>query len=179
MRRYLVVSGGLFALLVLIHAARFVVEGPGTLRDPFFLASTIVAAALAVWAWRLTRLGRGQERLVRAYPMLPRHEAEIRRLAHQLTVPRASEKDDFYRRLGIARETWHLQETSLGHWVIVVTDMADKSPDAAGRDFAASPKEFDRWFKEQIMLVTGIDPSITPLGPPTERLFDSRTRALD
>lgn len=177
MRRYLLISGTLFALLVLAHIARLAIEGAVALRDPVFLVATILAAALAIWAWRLLRLGPLPDRVVRAYPMLPRHEAEIRRLAHDLTVPRAVDKDDFYRRMGVARETWHLQETSLGHWVIVVTDLAHQSPDAAGRNFASSPRDFDRWFREQIMLVTGIDPVITPLGPPTEALFDSRARA--
>jgi hypothetical protein len=51
--------------------------------------------------------------------------------------------------------------------------MTGKDVDAAAREFASSPKDFDRWFKEQIMLVTGLDPTITPLGPPTEALFDS------
>ena len=177
MRRYLIISGALFALLALIHVARIAMEGPGVLGDPFFAIATLVAGALALWALSLTRQPRGPNRVVRAYPMLPRHEAEIRRLAHDLTVPRASDKDDFYRRMGVARETWHLQETSLGHWVIVVTDMADKRVDDAARIYAASPKDFDRWFKEQVMLITGLDPTITPLGPPTEALFDSNTRS--
>jgi hypothetical protein len=179
MRRYLIVSGALFGLLALVHLARLAMEGAGPLGNPFFIVITIVAAALATWAVLLLRRPAGPNRVVRAYPMLPRHESEIRRLAHDLTVPRAREKDDFYLRMGVARETWHLQETSLGHWVIVVTDMASKPVDAAARTFASSPRDFDRWFREQIMLVTGLDPSITPLGPPTERLFDSRAHGLE
>ena len=178
MRRYLVTTGTVFALLVVIHLARLVAEGPGPARDPFFLLMTLLPAALAVWAVLLLRPLRGPDRVVRAYPMLPRYEAEIRRLAHDLTVTRADDKDDFYRRMGVLRETWHLQETSLGHWVIVVTDMAEKQVDSAAREFASSPKDFDRWFREQIMLVTGLDPTITPLGPPTEAVFDSRTRGV-
>jgi hypothetical protein len=173
MRRYLITSGAIFGLLALIHVARLFAEGTGPARDPFFIVMTLIAAALAAWAAVLLRRSAGPARVVRAYPMLPRHEAEIRRLAYELTVPRAKDKDDFYRRMGVSRETWHLQETSLGHWVIVVTDMTGKDVDAAAREFASSPKDFDRWFKEQIMLVTGLDPTITPLGPPTEALFDS------
>jgi len=179
MRRYVLISGAIFGLLALVHAARLIMEGTGTLRDPFFIGITILAAGLTLWSVLLLRGPRGPDRVVRAYPMLPRHEAEIRRLAHDLTVPRGRDKDDFYQRMGVARETWHLQETSLGHWVIVVTDMADKLPVEAGHDFATSPRDFDRWFKEQIMLVTGLDPTITPLGPPTEKLFDSRERGLE
>jgi hypothetical protein len=174
MRRYLLVSGVLFGLLTLVQVSRIAIETIGVARDPFFVLSTLISAGLTFWAWRVMRHGPTQARVVRAYPMLPRHEAEIRRLAHDLTVPRAAEKNDFYRRMGVARETWHLQESSLGHWVIVVTDMRDKPVSQAAKEFASSAKDFDRWFKEQIMLVTGLDPTVTPLGPPTEALFDSR-----
>ena len=176
MRRYLLISGILFGLLALVQVARIAIETISVARDPYFLVSTLITAGFAIWAWKLMRREVTDERVVRAYPMLPRHEAEIRRLAHDLTVPRASDKDDFYRRMGVSRETWHLQETSLGHWVIVVTDMTDKQARTVAKEFAASPKDFDRWFKEQIMLVTGLDPTITPLGPPTEALFDSRQK---
>jgi hypothetical protein len=95
MRRYLIVSGALFGLLALVHLARLAMEGAGPLGSPFFIVITIVAAALATWAVLLLRRPAGPNRVVRAYPMLPRHESEIRRLAHDLTVPRAREKDDF------------------------------------------------------------------------------------
>lgn len=178
MRRYVLICGVLFGLLSLVQISRIAIETISVARDPWFLVSTLITAGLAIWAWNLMLRGvPANERVVRAYPMLPRHEAEIRRLAHDLTVPRASDKDDFYRRMGVSRETWHLQETSLGHWVIVVTDMVDTEAQKVAKEFASSPKQFDLWFKEQIMLVTGLDPSITPLGPPTEALFDSRKRS--
>jgi hypothetical protein len=31
--------------------------------------------------------------------------------------------------------------------------------------------EFDTWFKAQILRITGVDPSKTPLGPPTAQVF--------
>jgi hypothetical protein len=55
MRAYLVTSGTVFLLLVAAHVARAVIEGPGVARDPFFVASTAIAAALFVWALRLLR----------------------------------------------------------------------------------------------------------------------------
>jgi hypothetical protein len=56
MKAYLVTSGVAFALVLLAHVARVIVEGPGVVRDPWFLASTVAAAALCVWAIRLLRL---------------------------------------------------------------------------------------------------------------------------
>ena len=51
-----------------------------------------------------------------------------------------------------------------------------KASEAAGREYAASEAPFDRWFKNQVRTLTGIDPDTTPLGPPTECIFDSANR---
>ena len=55
MRAYVITTGILFALLVLAHVARLFAEGPGPLADPFFLASTGMAAAMSLWAWFVVR----------------------------------------------------------------------------------------------------------------------------
>lgn len=53
MKAYLIASGSVFGLLVLAHLARLVAEGWQAARDPFFVASTVLAAGLGLWAWRL------------------------------------------------------------------------------------------------------------------------------
>lgn len=55
MRHYLVVTAVLFGLLVLVHIARVVLEGPHVLADAFFVTSTLIAAGLCAWACRLLR----------------------------------------------------------------------------------------------------------------------------
>ena len=75
-------------------------------------------------------------------------------------------------RHGVARESWHLQETEHGQTVIVVTEIADRPIEVAGEQYAASRVPFDVWFKEQVEKVTGYDPETTPLGPPTTCVFD-------
>jgi len=57
-RAYLVTTGLLFALLVLLHVWRSWLEGPGIWREPTFVLFTLAPAALSVWAWRLYRSGR-------------------------------------------------------------------------------------------------------------------------
>lgn len=111
--------------------------------------------------------------LVRAFHVLPGREEQMRELAEAVSTTRAAEAADFYRRMGVARESWHLQETPHGAWVIGVTQIPDKPIEVAGRDYAASQHPFDRWFKDQVRFVTGIDPDSEPLGPPTECIFDS------
>ena len=58
MRTYVAVTGALFALLVVAHAVR-AFQQPGQLEDPWFLAFTLLAIAIAAWAGRLlARSGR-------------------------------------------------------------------------------------------------------------------------
>jgi ABC-type sugar transport system permease subunit len=53
-RAYVAVTGIAFALLVAAHVARVVLEGRGV-ANAFFVAITVAAAAVSVWAWRLLR----------------------------------------------------------------------------------------------------------------------------
>jgi hypothetical protein len=111
--------------------------------------------------------------LVRAFPILPGQHETLAEIARDLQGPRAQEAGDFFARHGVARETWHVQETPHGLTVIVVTEIADRPVEVAGEQYAASRAPFDVWFKEQVERVTGYDPDTTPLGPPTTCVFDS------
>jgi hypothetical protein len=55
MRAYLIVSGTVFALMLLAHGVRLVVDGPQIAAEPVFVLTTLLAAGLSVWAWRLVR----------------------------------------------------------------------------------------------------------------------------
>jgi len=55
MKAYLIISGTLFGVLVLVHVWRVIVEGPHLARDPAFVLVTVAAAALSIWAWRTLR----------------------------------------------------------------------------------------------------------------------------
>jgi hypothetical protein len=67
MMAYLWTTGTIFALLALMHLWRTIAEWPGSTPDLPFVIETgigVVAAALAVWAWRLTRgAGLGRDTL--------------------------------------------------------------------------------------------------------------------
>jgi hypothetical protein len=110
--------------------------------------------------------------IVRAFPVLADKQAEMLAFAEAMRT-RAAETADFYRRIGAARETWHLQSTPAGDWVICVTQIPDRPIDEAARDYAGSRHAFDTWFKGQVKLVCGIDPELAPLGPSTTCIFDS------
>ena len=108
--------------------------------------------------------------LVRAFPVLPGKEGDVRALAEEVDRQRRFEADEFYRRLGIARETWHLQQTEAGPMVIVCTEVRDL--EEAARAYAASAHPFDVWLKQQVRRISGVDPNREPKGPWTEQVFE-------
>jgi hypothetical protein len=117
-------------------------------------------------------------RVVRAFPLRSSRSA-LEAFAAQLNGQRATEATQFYRYYGIRSESWHLQDTPRGPWVIAVTELAN--PAEAAARYADASAAFHVWFKEQVLSLTGIDPNVTPLGPPTSEIFswsDSASQAV-
>lgn len=57
MKAYVITTGLVFALLTLAHLWRIIVEGLRMATDPWFALTTLIPAALCVWAVRLLRSG--------------------------------------------------------------------------------------------------------------------------
>jgi hypothetical protein len=110
--------------------------------------------------------------LVRAFPVLPGQEATLDHAFAEMRR-RSAETRDFYRRHGVDRESAFLQETPSGPLLLVVTHFGAPPPEETIRSYVASEQDFDHWFKEQVQRVTGVDPAVTPLGPPTRCVFDT------
>ena len=113
--------------------------------------------------------------IVRAFPVLEGKKEDIRRIAAEMAGPRRQEAEEFYRSLGVARESWHHQETPHGPIVIAVTEVDE--PETRAKQYVASDRPFDLWFRDQVRNLTGIDPDTQPLGPPSEVIFDTRGEA--
>jgi hypothetical protein len=111
---------------------------------------------------------RGVRLIVRAYPVKSR-EALVD-FANDLQQKRSSEMRRFYKGFQVARETWHLQDTPQGPMAIAVAAVGD--PEDAGRAYAESEEPFAVWFKQKVEEVSGVDPNKTPLGPPSEQVFE-------
>jgi hypothetical protein len=56
MKAYVVTTGSIFGLIVLAHVWRVIAEGAHLASDPVYIALTVAAAALALWAYRVLRL---------------------------------------------------------------------------------------------------------------------------
>lgn len=52
--------------------------------------------------------------VVRAFPILPGKEEQLREFAAEMAGARRSEASAFYRSFGVTRESWHLQQTEQG-----------------------------------------------------------------
>ena len=111
--------------------------------------------------------------VVRAFPLLPGKEDQLRAFAEELKTRRAAEGREFFARFGVSRESWHLQTTPYGTWVIAVTDISGLPVEVVAREYSQSEQPFDCWFKGQVRELSGIDPDEQPLGPPTETIFDT------
>ena len=105
--------------------------------------------------------------IVRAYP-LRRPVEDLKAFAAALGA-RQADTDTFYREYGVSHESWHVQETPQGAWVIGVTVIDDAAP--AAERYARSSSSFDTWFKQQVLQLSGINPDEQPLGPPTTQVF--------
>jgi hypothetical protein len=111
------------------------------------------------------------QRVVRAFPVLPGKEHKVREFAQELAA-RGGEAGDFYGQFGVCHESWHLQETATGPWIIGVTEIRRMPVSAAAQQYKVSERPFDRWFKDQVREISGVNPDDTPLGPPTECIFN-------
>ncbi|HYR29944.1 MAG TPA: hypothetical protein VEU30_15855 [Thermoanaerobaculia bacterium] len=85
---------------------------------------------------------------------------------------RSADVRAFYETYGISREAWFFQHANTGDVVIAVTDAAEPVREHAS-DYGAAQDAFATWFKDSVKKLTGIDPNVMPLGPPTEQVFDS------
>ena len=113
--------------------------------------------------------------VVRAFPLLPGKEEELRQFLAELSGSRRAEAAEFYGSYSVTRESAFLQQTPHGALVIGVTEIGEPVEEKA-KAYAASQRPFDRWFKDSIKRLTGIDPDTQPLGPPTEEVFSFSDR---
>ena len=110
------------------------------------------------------------------FPILPGKEQAGREFAAACMGERRKGFEAQATRSGLARETWALQETPMGSFMLVWFEAPDI--EKAFTEPATSGEEFSIWFRGQVKDVTGVDlalhPKARPLtywstGPPEER----------
>jgi len=105
-----------------------------------------------------------------AFPILPGKEQEGRDLAAACIGERRTGFEAQLARGGLTRETWALQETPMGSFMLVWFDAPNI--EKAFMELATSDDEFTIWFRGQVKDVTGVDLGAPPEGPPPDVLVD-------
>jgi hypothetical protein len=89
------------------------------------------------------------------FPPLPGKSDDTRNFLREMGNERRAEYDRSQRRIGIVHEVWYLATLPAGDYVIVYMRGADLA--RAFAILAQSDDEFDRWFKQRLLEVAGID----------------------
>ena len=106
---------------------------------------------------------------VRAFPLLG-SMTEFEAFVQELKSARQADAAAFYAEHGIAHESWHVQQTDNGPWVIVVT--IARNPAESAPKYAKASDQFSSWFKGRVHTLSGVDPTVAPLGPPTTEVYN-------
>ncbi len=105
-----------------------------------------------------------------AFPILPGNEQRGRDFAAACMGERRKEFEAQTARTGLTRETWTLQETPMGSFMLVWFEAPDI--EKSFTELATSSDEFTTWFRGQVKDLTGVDLGVPPQGPPPDVLFD-------
>jgi hypothetical protein len=103
-----------------------------------------------------------------ALPVLAGKTGAAHTFFGELEGERKSAFADSEQRINITKESWHLQHTPQGDLLLAYIE----SPDFASalESFSGSRDEFDEWFKQRLVEVTGVDLNNPPPGPLSEQL---------
>jgi len=105
-----------------------------------------------------------------ALPIAPEKVAAVRAFVAELLGPRRAEFEASWREKGITRERSWLQEAPAGALVLVFMEADDLG--RAFREIATSECPFDRWYRQQVREIYGVDLTEGASRPPNELLAD-------
>ncbi len=112
--------------------------------------------------------------LALAVPILPGKADAFRGFAREALGPRGREQEESRRKTGLTKELGWIQSTPMGDLLIIYLE--GENPVRANQEFVNSTSPYDRWFKEQILAITGVDFNQPPPGPLPELAFDWQAR---
>jgi len=105
-----------------------------------------------------------------AFPILPGKTDQARAFANEVVGARRREFEESQARFGATRETWALQATPDGDFMLVWFEAPDIEKGFA--TLGESMEPFDVWFREQVKEINGIDLAEPPADAPPEVLVD-------
>jgi hypothetical protein len=105
------------------------------------------------------------------FPILAGKDDAARAWIKELAGPRKDDFDELQRRSEITHETFTLQTTPMGSFMLV---WFDGNVEKAFAEVATGQDEFTAWHRAQLADVTGLDLRQPDEGPPPELLLDWR-----
>jgi hypothetical protein len=105
------------------------------------------------------------------FPIRAGKEEDARAFAAETVGARRRDYEAHLARVGITRETWSLQDTPMGSLMVV---WFEGDVEKAFADLATDDSEYMKWFRAQVLDVTGVDLGSPPDGPPPAVLVDYR-----
>ena len=84
----------------------------------------------------------------------PVKEEDARAFAAEAMGARRAEFEAHFARVNMIRETWALQETPMGSFLLV---WFEGDVEKAFADHATNDSEFETWFRARLLDVTGVD----------------------
>ena len=103
------------------------------------------------------------------FPLLPGKEDALRAFASDVLGSRRAEFDKIQANGGTTRETWSIQQTPMGSFVVV---WFEGDPERAFGELAADQSEFATWFKQQVLELSGVDLGAPSDEPMPETILD-------
>jgi hypothetical protein len=104
------------------------------------------------------------------FPILPGKEQAGKDFAAACMGERRKGFEAQATRTGLTRETWALQKTPMGSFMLVWFEAPDI--ETSFTELATSGDEFVVWFRGQVKDVTGVDLATPPDGPLPDVLVD-------
>ena len=104
------------------------------------------------------------------FPIVPDKEQEGRDFAAACMGERRQGFEAQAARTGLDRETWALQETPMGSFMLVWFEAPDV--EKSFTELATSDNEFTIWFCGKVKDATGVDLGAPPAGPLPDVLVD-------
>jgi hypothetical protein len=105
------------------------------------------------------------------FPIQAGKEEDVRAFAAETFGPRRPDFEAHLARAGITRETWALQETPMGSFILV---WFEGDVEKAFADLATDNSEYTTWFRARVLDVTGVDLGQPSGDPPPAVLIDYR-----
>lgn len=104
------------------------------------------------------------------FPIQSGKEDDARAFAAETVGARRAEFEAHLARADITRETWALQETPMGSFIVV---WFEGDVEKAFTELATDESDYTNWFRGRVLDITGVDLGAPPDGPPPAILIDS------